>query len=110
LRPAFPPSYRTDDADDDVVPGRQVTPPTPHDGTARPSNPSPVVAWLASEESGWLSCAVLRVVGSRIMRMNPWAIDEASWYVARSGEQLDVDEMAPLRRMLGRLPQGLQSG
>ena len=42
--------------------------------------------------------------------MNPWAIDEASWYVARSGEQLDVDEMAPLRRMLGRLPQGLQSG
>ena len=87
-----------------------MTPPTPHDGTARPSNPSPVVAWLASEESGWLSCAVLRVVGSRIMRMNPWAIDEASWYVARSGEQLDVDEMAPLRRMLGRLPQGLQSG
>ena len=110
MRPAFLPSYSTDDADDEVVPGRQVTPPTPRDGTARPSNPSPVVAWLASEESGWLSCAVLRVVGSRIMRMNPWAIDEASWYVARSGEQLDVDEMAPLRRMLGRLPQGLQSG
>jgi hypothetical protein len=38
---------------------------------------------------------VLRVVGSRIMRMNPWTIDEAFWYLARSGEQLDVDEIGP---------------
>jgi hypothetical protein len=45
------------------------------------------------------------------MCMNPWAIDEASWYVGRSGEQLDVDKIGPaLRRMLGTLPQGLLSG
>jgi len=76
-----------------------------------PADASPVVAWLASEESGWLSGAVLRVVGSRITRMNLWAIDEAWSYVVRSGEQLDVDEIGPpLRRMLGTLPQGLQSG
>jgi len=65
--------------DDDVVPRGTGDAPDP----ARwhpldPANVSPVVAWLASEESGWLSGAVLRVVGSRIMRMNPWAIDEAS--------------------------------
>jgi hypothetical protein len=43
--------------------------------------------------------------------MRPWAIDEASSYVARSGEQLDVDEIGPaLRRMLGTLPQGLLPG
>ena len=76
-----------------------------------PANASPVVAWLASEESGWLSGAVLRVVGNRIMRMNPWAIDEASSYVARSGEQLDVDEIGrALRRMFGTLPHGIQPG
>jgi len=52
---------------------------------------------------------VLRVVGSRIMRMNPWAIDAASWYVARSGEQLDVD----VRRCVGcseRCRKALQFG
>jgi len=60
-------------------------------------------------DPGWLSGAVLRVVGSRIMRMNPWAIDEASWYVARSGEQLDVDA----RRCVGcseRCRKALQFG
>jgi hypothetical protein len=35
----------------------------------------------ASEESRYLSGAVLSVVRSRIMRMKPWAIDEASSYV-----------------------------
>jgi hypothetical protein len=54
---------------------------------------------------------VLRVVGNRIMRMNPWAIDEGSSYVSRSGEQLDVDEIGgSLRRMFRTLPHGLQSG
>jgi predicted ester cyclase len=38
---------------------------------------------------------VLRVVGCRILRSNPWAIDVASSYVARFGEQLDVDEIGP---------------
>ena len=99
----------TDDADDDVVPGGQVTPDPARWHPLDPANASPVVAWLASEESGWLSGAVLRVVGSRIMRMNPWAIDAASWYVARSGEQLDVD----VRRCVGcseRCRKALQFG
>jgi len=76
-----------------------------------PANASPLVAWLASEASGWLSGAVLRVVGNRIMRMNPWSIDEASAYTARSGERLDADEIGgALRRMFGTLPHGLSAG
>jgi hypothetical protein len=43
--------------------------------------------------------------------MSPWAIDKASSYVARSGEQLQLDEIGgALRRMLGKLPRGLRPG
>ncbi len=54
---------------------------------------------------------MLRIVGNTIMRMQPWAIDEASSYVAESGERLEVDEVGrALRRMFGTLPRGLRPG
>ncbi|HXY91137.1 MAG TPA: SDR family NAD(P)-dependent oxidoreductase [Acidimicrobiia bacterium] len=74
-----------------------------------PENASPVVAWLVSAESGWLSGAVLRIVGNTLMRMTPWAADESSAYQARSGGRLDVDEIGrAARHMFGTLPRGLQ--
>ena len=73
-----------------------------------PENTSPVVAWLASEESGWLTGAVLRIAGNTLQRMRPWEIDHSSEYTACSGERLDAAEVGPaLRRMFGTLPRGI---
>jgi NAD(P)-dependent dehydrogenase (short-subunit alcohol dehydrogenase family) len=72
-----------------------------------PANASPVVAWLASAESGWLSGAVLRIIGNTLQRMQPWSIDRTTEYTARSGERLDTDEVGrALRRMYGTIPTG----
>jgi NAD(P)-dependent dehydrogenase (short-subunit alcohol dehydrogenase family) len=72
-----------------------------------PANASPVVAWLASVESGWLSGAVLRIIGNTLQRMQPWSIDRATEYTARSGERLAADEVGrAVRRMYGTIPTG----
>jgi NAD(P)-dependent dehydrogenase (short-subunit alcohol dehydrogenase family) len=72
-----------------------------------PANASPVVAWLASAEAGWLSGAVLRIIGNSLQRMRPWEIDRSSEYTARSGERLTADEVGrALRRMYGTIPTG----
>jgi NAD(P)-dependent dehydrogenase (short-subunit alcohol dehydrogenase family) len=72
-----------------------------------PANASPVVAWLASAESGWLTGAVLRIIGNTVARVRPWEIDVATQYAARSGERLEADEVGrALRRMYGTIPTG----
>ncbi|MBF4997352.1 SDR family NAD(P)-dependent oxidoreductase [Nocardia sp. BSTN01] len=73
-----------------------------------PSASSPVAAWLCSEEAGWLSGAVLRVNGSTVARVNPWAIDATARVDSRSGERLTVEEIGPgLRRAYGVIPRGI---
>lgn len=73
-----------------------------------PSASSPVAAWLCSEEAGWLSGAVLRVNGSTVARVNPWAIDATAQVDSRSGERLEVEEIGPgLRRAYGVFPRGI---
>ncbi|WP_406276719.1 SDR family NAD(P)-dependent oxidoreductase [Nocardia sp. NBC_00881] len=75
-----------------------------------PANSSPLAAWLCSEESGWLTGAVLRVNGGTVARVNPWAIDSGASYTSRSGEQLTVEEIgAGLRRAYGLIPRGTGS-
>lgn len=72
-----------------------------------PGNSSPVVAWLASEDSGWLSGQVLRISGNTIWRMLPWAVDEHG-YRAQGGERLQATEVgAAVRGLYGTLPLGI---
>jgi NAD(P)-dependent dehydrogenase (short-subunit alcohol dehydrogenase family) len=71
-----------------------------------PGNSSPVVSWLASEESGWLSGQVLRISGNTIWRMLPWTVDERG-YRSRSGERLDASEVGvAVRGLYGTMPLG----
>ena len=71
-----------------------------------PANAAPVVAYLCSEQSGWLTGAVLRVDGSRVHRMDSWSI--GAYHAASGGKALEVDELhTGLRRVFGVSPSGL---
>jgi NAD(P)-dependent dehydrogenase (short-subunit alcohol dehydrogenase family) len=71
-----------------------------------PSNCSPVVAWLCSEEAGWLSGAVLRVDGNTIRRVRGWTVEGG--YRSRSGEALASEEVGlGVRKLFGAAPLGL---
>jgi len=76
-----------------------------------PANSSPVVAWLASEASGWLTGAVLRVDGDKVQRVRPWEVDEAVTVRSVDGGRLDAtrldDEMRRAYRVLPRGTSGL---
>ena len=71
-----------------------------------PANASPVVAWLCSEGSGWLSGNVLRVDGNSVYRVQGWTVGDG--YRSKSGEALTVDELGiGLRKLYGAAPRGL---
>jgi NAD(P)-dependent dehydrogenase (short-subunit alcohol dehydrogenase family) len=71
-----------------------------------PANASPVVAWLCSEDSGWLSGAVLRVDGNTVMRVRGWTPEGG--YTSGSGEMLDTAEVGlGVRKLFGAAPVGL---
>lgn len=71
-----------------------------------PENASPVVAWLCSEESGWITGQVLRINGNELITMESWRTGRS--FVARSGERLDAAEIdLSMRRALGAYPGGL---
>jgi NAD(P)-dependent dehydrogenase (short-subunit alcohol dehydrogenase family) len=71
-----------------------------------PANASPVVAWLCSEESGWLSGQVLRIDGNTVHRMRGWTIEDG--YTAASGRAPETTELGlGLRKLYGVAPRGL---
>ena len=71
-----------------------------------PSNASPVVAWLCSEQSGWLTGQVLRVDGNTLMRVGGYTIDAS--YPSKSGQKLSVEELSVgMRKLFNAYPQGL---
>ena len=71
-----------------------------------PANASPVVAWLCSEEAGWLTGQVLRVDGDTLMRVGGYTIDGS--YQSKSGEALTVEELGVgARKLYGAFPLGL---
>jgi NAD(P)-dependent dehydrogenase (short-subunit alcohol dehydrogenase family) len=62
-----------------------------------PGNSSPLVAWLASEESGWLTGQVLQVSGNTVIRVHPWTGGER--YQGGEG-RLKVEEVGGIVRQL----------
>jgi NAD(P)-dependent dehydrogenase (short-subunit alcohol dehydrogenase family) len=92
--------------------GLPVTAEIPAEGWDRldPANVAPVVAWLCSQGSGWLSGAVLRVDGDTVQRVQPWAVDEPRTYRGAPGQAVDAANLGTgLRRAFGLLPSGLPS-
>ena len=73
-----------------------------------PANASPVVAWLASEESGWLTGSVLRIDGNTVRRCTGWQAGDG--YRSKTGEAVTVDELGlGLSQLFGAAPRGLGS-
>lgn len=74
-----------------------------------PANTSPLVAWLTSQESGWLTGAVLRVEGDSVVRVKGYEVDES--VRCRTGApqtRLDAGKLdAALRRAYGLVPGGV---
>ncbi len=71
-----------------------------------PKNASPVVAWLCSEESAWLTGQILRVDGNKLIRVGGYTMDDS--YNSASGEALTVDELrVGIRKLYGAYPKGL---
>jgi NAD(P)-dependent dehydrogenase (short-subunit alcohol dehydrogenase family) len=76
-----------------------------------PANAAPVVAYLCSTLSGWLSGAVLRIQGDTIQRLQPWSIDAARVYRGTPEQAVDTTSLdRGLRVAFGALPSGLPAG
>ena len=76
-----------------------------------PANTSPVVAYLCSEASGWLTGSILRVDGDTVARLRPWDIDRERTYRGRTGESVEASQLdRGLRAAFRVLPSGLPSG
>jgi NAD(P)-dependent dehydrogenase (short-subunit alcohol dehydrogenase family) len=72
-----------------------------------PANSSPVVAWLVSEASAWLTGAILRIEGDAVTRVHPWSVDTSSRYTPRPGQRVRADEIdVGLRQALLVAPSG----
>jgi NAD(P)-dependent dehydrogenase (short-subunit alcohol dehydrogenase family) len=73
-----------------------------------PANTSPVVAYLCSEESGWLSGSVLRVHGDTVQILRPWSIDPSRVFCSAPGRRLATPGLHQgLRMAAGAFPSGL---
>lgn len=76
-----------------------------------PANASPVVAYLCSAASGWLSGSVLRIQGDTVQRVRPWDIDARTAYRGSPGGPVDATALdRGLRVAFGAFPSGLPSG
>ena len=75
-----------------------------------PANASPVVAWLCSASSAWLSGAVLRIDGDTVQQLSPWDVDSTRTYRGAPGQPPDATQLGRgLRVAFGALPSGLPS-
>jgi NAD(P)-dependent dehydrogenase (short-subunit alcohol dehydrogenase family) len=71
-----------------------------------PANASPLVAWLCSEEAGWVTGQVFRVDGHTVMKVEPFRVGAS--YRSKSGEALTIDELSTgMRRLFGSFPPGV---
>jgi NAD(P)-dependent dehydrogenase (short-subunit alcohol dehydrogenase family) len=71
-----------------------------------PANSSPVVAWLCSAASGWMTGRVLRIDGQSVHPVDPWSVRPG--YTAARGGRLEAGELnAGMRILMGTAPAGL---
>ena len=87
-----------------------LVPDAPADGfdDLDPANASPVVAFLGSAESGWLTGQVFRVEGSKLVRMRGW--HPVGAYGSTSGGQLIADELVDgTAALYGTVPAGVNT-
>lgn len=71
-----------------------------------PANASSVVSWLVSDDSGWLSGAILRIEGDTVSRVDGYHVNGS--YRSRGGAGVTVEELPQaVRQLFGALPKGL---
>jgi NAD(P)-dependent dehydrogenase (short-subunit alcohol dehydrogenase family) len=76
-----------------------------------PANTSPVVAYLCSPESSWLSGSVLRIQGDTVQILRPWAVDADRAFCPQPGRRLAAEELdRGLKVAAGVFPSGLPAG
>jgi len=73
-----------------------------------PANTSGVVAYLASDQAGWLTGQVLRVDGNTVQRLTGWAIEAE--YASADGRALQLTELlTAMPQLYGTAPLGRAS-
>lgn len=71
-----------------------------------PANASPVVAWLCSEQAGWLTGQILRIDGNQIGRVGGYTVDGS--HASAGGERVSVEELdVGIAKLYGVFPKGL---
>jgi NAD(P)-dependent dehydrogenase (short-subunit alcohol dehydrogenase family) len=76
-----------------------------------PANTSPVVAYLCSAGSSWLSGTVLRVQGDTVQILHPWGVDPARAFCPEPGRRLAAEGLdRGLKTAVGVFPSGLPAG
>ena len=75
-----------------------------------PDNTSPVVAWLCSEESGWMNGQVLRVDGDAVILVEGYTINDSPYYRGTPNQPVEAEKLDQgLRTALGLYPGGIPS-
>jgi NAD(P)-dependent dehydrogenase (short-subunit alcohol dehydrogenase family) len=71
-----------------------------------PANASGLVAYLASENAGWLTGQVIRIDGNKVIRMQEWTMTDE--YPSASGGAVTADELVDgLPKLYGVLPRAV---
>jgi NAD(P)-dependent dehydrogenase (short-subunit alcohol dehydrogenase family) len=69
-----------------------------------PANASPVVAYLATEASGWLNGQVIRIDGGTVRFYRRWQLSDVG-YTAEAGRRLELSDLhSGMRALYGALP------
>jgi NAD(P)-dependent dehydrogenase (short-subunit alcohol dehydrogenase family) len=72
-----------------------------------PENASPVVAYLASQEAGWITGQILRIDGNLLRTYDRWSVGEQGWQ-PNEDRRLEAGELdLALRSLYGAAPLGL---
>jgi NAD(P)-dependent dehydrogenase (short-subunit alcohol dehydrogenase family) len=74
-----------------------------------PANSSPVVAYLASPASAWLTGQILRVEGNQVSRCTGWTVDQGSYFSAGGGRLAAAELVNGMRKLYRTMPVGVDT-